>query len=118
MGGFDIHRCAGFELPAPTVTQDDQPKEDNIGTQTFPYLHILKYRKNKVGMAQVISDHMVHIFAVLMLGLFLGTGFKSNSGKLSSWEGIMAFVGRTFAVNATAGNGLQEAVMLPNPSLL
>eukprot|EP00746_Dinoflagellata_sp_MGD_P166017 gnl/MRDRNA2_/MRDRNA2_95633_c0_seq1.p1 gnl/MRDRNA2_/MRDRNA2_95633_c0~~gnl/MRDRNA2_/MRDRNA2_95633_c0_seq1.p1 ORF type:complete len:252 (-),score=24.59 gnl/MRDRNA2_/MRDRNA2_95633_c0_seq1:454-1209(-) len=86
VAGFDTDRCAGFELPTPTVTQDDQPKEDNVGTQTFPYLHILK---DNVGMAHVISDHMIHIFAVLLLGLFVGIGFKSSSGKLSSWEGIM-----------------------------
>jgi len=115
VAGFDTDRCAGFELPTPTVTREDQPKEDNVGKHIFPYLHILK---DDFGMAHVISDHMVHIFAVLLLGFFLGTGFKSNSGKSSSWEGIMAFVGRNFAVDATAGNGPQKVVMLPNPSLL
>lgn len=115
VAGFDTERCAGFELPTPTVTQDDQPKEDNVGTQTFPYLHILH---DNVGMSHVISDHMRHIFAVLLLGLFAGTGFKSNSGRTSSWEGIKAFIGRNFAVDATARGDPQKAVTLPNPSLL
>lgn len=68
--GFNTERCAGFELPQATPTNEGE--EDNVTTQTFhgPSDHVTIHD---------LSCHIIIIFAVSLLGLVAGRRFKSSN---------------------------------------
>lgn len=91
VAGFDTARCAGFQLPSPV---NNSHKGQNA---------MLKSLEN--GM--VNAFHKIHhIFALMVLVFFVGSGVKSFGWKATSWEGILVFLGRDLRIrNGVATSG-------------
>lgn len=96
--GFDTQRCAGFDLPQATLGKNE--KEDNVAASTGEQDNVVTHTFLKV----------LHIFVVLMLGLFVLSGAKLHHRKSSSLEGISAFardVGRHLSSFSSGDSSMQ-----------